>query len=459
MKRKMLKNILCCILAASTISLIAGCSSDDANNTGTTSSKVSEDINVTTNNDNNEETSIGGEISVDKEPLDIETPGGAVLIGRIEKDEEGWYFVPEQPLNLKLTYYIENVEEFDNVTRIEMLSTSEDGFDKVVYEKQLVTISGIISNPRGAGVLYLVPYKIENGKKADCCYAVSDLQAPIYGDAGYDESLLPVEMKIKTENGNYVYNPYLLPEEALCKYGNEFADFYVDFVDAYLNYETSIECPKKDYADYLSVISFYELPMFSIDTTYNSLTWYDENTKTITWKYTKTKEEHMDIIDNVKKASEKFLNGIKETDTEKEKALKLFQNFIQDMQYDYSAQETRDNVDSYYAYANNSGVCVTFAMAYSQMLTQVGIESTLSSATTGDTGSHCWNVITIDGINYFADTTYQITTDKNSNKYFGMSLSDRLNDGSNIDKNVISIGKYNIRTIYDIQISENNMGY
>ena len=41
------------------------------------------------------------------------------------------------------------------------------------------------------------------------------------------------------------------------------------------------------------------------------------------------------------------------------------------MTYDYSAMEEIERKESYYAYLNNSGVCITFANVYNQLLTQV----------------------------------------------------------------------------------------
>lgn len=390
--------------------------------------------------------------------LSIETPGGVILVGKIYKDEKGWYFTPLEVLNIKLTFYIEKPETFENVTRFEMLSNTEDGFDKVIYEKQIVTITGEITNPRGLGKLYIIPYKIEVGRTVDKGYAIPDLKRPANNEAIYNPLELSDKMKSTFESDNYVYNPYMLSEETLKTYGNDFANFYVEFMDAYLNYETHVHCPNKEYADYLSSIVYYENPMFIIDTSYNSFNWYDENNKTISWTYTKNKSEHDLIIDNVKIASNNFLTGIKKTDSEKEKAMKLYNNFNNNMKYDYDALNTRNNIESYYAYINNKGICVTFAIAYSQLLTQIGIENTISSGMVSNGEGHVWNVINIDGVNYFSDTTYQITTTKeNKYLYFGMSLSDRLNDGSNFDKESISIGKYNIKKISDIPISNESL--
>lgn len=438
--KKFLSFLFCCVLALG----ITGCGND--------TDKIEDN-----SNSNNNNTVVSEEKIKEKEPLSLETPAGIVLIGSIHKDENGWYFTPEQPLNIKLTYYIDYPEIFDNVTRLEMLSDSEDGFDKTVYEKEVVTITGDVTNPRGAGTLYLVPYKINKGKTVEQSYAYPDLQPPMQEETDYDISELPEKMRPIIENNNYIYNPYLLGKEAIKYYGIEFAEFYIKFVDAYLNYETSVDCPNQGFADKLSVIINYESPLF-IDSAFNSFDWYNEKNQTITWNYTKTEKQHNEIISIIKNASNGFLEGVKATDSEREKAMKIFSNFNKEMKYDYAALNTRNNIEAYYAYANHSGICVTFAIAYSQLLTQAGIENTTVSGSTSSGEAHVWNLITIDNKNYFADTTYQISgTEDNPYYYFGMGMDARFNDGSGFDKNNVSIGKYAIKTINDISVSEKSI--
>ena len=122
------------------------------------------------------------------------------------------------------------------------------------------------------------------------------------------------------ENNNYIYNPYLLGKEAIKYYGIEFAEFYIKFVDAYLNYETGVDCPNQGFADKLSVIINYESPLF-INSAFNSFDWYNEKNQTITWNYTKTEKQHNEIISIIKNASNGFLEGVKATDSEREKLL------------------------------------------------------------------------------------------------------------------------------------------
>lgn len=177
-----------------------------------------------------------------------------------------------------------------------------------------------------------------------------------------------------------------------------------------MNYETGVDCPNQGFADKLSVIINYESPLF-INSAFNSFDWYNEKNQTITWNYTKTEKQHNEIISIIKNASNGFLEGVKATDSEREK-----------------------------------------------LLTQAGIENTTVSGNNSSGETHIWNLITIDNKNYFADTTYQISgTEDNPYYYFGMGMDARFNDGSGFDKNNVSIGKYAIKTINDISVSEKSI--
>ena len=161
------------LLAASMI--FAGCSAvgTPSETTGVTDTRVTTDAStesekITESTDNRE--------GIPEGPVDIETSGTAIVIGIIGRDDDGWFFTPEQTVNLRLTYYGEdNAEVFDGVTKFRMLGTDGDGIRKVEYEGMTVTVSGLITNPRSAGILYLIPYKVEFGRTADGSCAAPDL--------------------------------------------------------------------------------------------------------------------------------------------------------------------------------------------------------------------------------------------------------------------------------------------
>ena len=143
-----------------------------------------------------------------KTSLDIETPSGAVLIGSIKRDNEGWYFMSIQPLDITLTYYIDHPEKFENVIKLRMLEDNEDNINKSIYNNEIVTVYGEILNPRSMGTLYLYPYNIKSGKQVMQSYADASITAPsdIFGTM--DENLLPSKMNSKIVNGEYKYNFY-----------------------------------------------------------------------------------------------------------------------------------------------------------------------------------------------------------------------------------------------------------
>mgnify|MGYP000857604989 CR=1 FL=1 len=65
-------------------------------------------------------------------------------------------------------------------------------------------------------------------------------------------------MRPVIRNGKYVYNFYSLSRNTLEQMGNDYAAFYMDFVDAFLSYKTSCPCPEKFYANLFTSIMFYE---------------------------------------------------------------------------------------------------------------------------------------------------------------------------------------------------------
>ena len=126
------------------------------------------------------------------------------------------------------------------------------------------------------------------------------------------------------------------------------------------------------------------------------------------------------------------------------------------MVYDDSALKNFERKDSYYAYLHNSGVCITFANVYNQLLTQVGIKTTLATCEYTATMGHVWSVVTLDGKQYFCDPTFELSQDNgNGYIYFGMNYSDRIENG--VGKDGIRAGKYFTYTVLPEMISEQSL--
>ena len=392
-------------------------------------------------------------------PVDIESLGGVVIGGRIGFDEQGWHIVPEQPLNITYTYFLDKPSVFPAQTRISMIDPGDDGVDKAVYLGQTVTVHGEFRFVRNDfETLYLAPYTITVGKIVEESYGDSNLKAPEGLIDLYDRSEpLPKYLDPLIVDGCYVYNAFMLSEESLQLMGNDFAIFYCDFVDAILSYRSEIPCPEKRYAEMLNTIIYYDFPIFNACAEpFEFFRHYDRETNTIKIKYKYGEEEHDKLIAQFLKAADELLIGVTPDMDEVEKAKRIYHGLCSRMVYDYSALEDFERKDSYFAYLHNSGVCITFANVYNQLLTQVGIKTTLASCDYDATMGHIWSVVTMNGENYFCDPTFELSYDNgNGYIYFGMNYADRTKEG--VGKNGIRIGKYYTSEVVPEMIAEQSL--
>ena len=390
------------------------------------------------------------------EPLSLTTPGGVILIGVIGNDSDGWYFTPEQPLDIEYTYFVDHPLTFTGISRIGMFDTDIDGVDKTPYIGETVTVSGELRTVRDdMETLYFFAFTVEAGKTLKQSCAVPDLKPPVT-DSGikYDpDAPLPEAMSSKTEDGHYVYNPYMLSLETVEHMGNGFAEFYVEFVDAFLNYRTDVSCPDRQYADMLWTILGYEFPLYVINGICDYSKNYDEVTHTLKIQYSKSRDEHERLIREFVECANGYLADARPEQSEQLRAETVYHALCTSVKYDYDALKTRDKIEPYYAYVTRSGICSTFATTYSQLLTQVGIRCTLASGYTSKGEPHAWDVVSIDGINYFCDPTYELGFRGGSAfLYFGCTTYDRAND--DYAESVIIIGRYSSLTPKDYNISE-----
>lgn len=392
-------------------------------------------------------------------PVDIETIGGVVIVGKIGFDEKGWHIIPEQPLNITYTYFLDNPSVFPAQTRISMLEPKDDGVDKAVYLGQTVTVAGTFRFIRNDfETVYLIPYTITMGKIADGSYGDSNLKAPEGPVDLYDRSKpLPKYMETYILDGKYIYNAFMLSEESLQLMGNDFATFYCDFVDAILSYRSEVDCPKKEYAEMLSTVIYYDFPIFdACAKPFEFFKHYDRETQKISIEYKYSKDEHQKLLDRFLKAADELLATITPTMTDVEKAKNIYHELCSRMVYDNSAMEDFERKNSYYAYLHNSGVCVTFANVYNQLLTQVGIKTTIATCEYDATMGHAWSVVTLNGQDYFCDPTFELSYDRGSGYiYFGMNYADRIEDGTGAQG--IRCGRYYTRSMDATMIADHSI--
>ncbi len=390
--------------------------------------------------------------SDEQEAIPVSTPGGVMLVGKIEKDN-GFYFVPDQPLDIEYTGTGDTVLRFEGLTRLKMLDAGIDGIDKTPYTDRQVTVSGILLTVHeNSEELYLHAYSIEEGNTAGKSHAVPDLKPPETGaeTTGEPSDLLPEKMMPCIENGHYVYNPYMLPLEAVRAKGGGFADFYIDVIDAVLGYKSTVVCSDSSYAAAISTVLYYEFPLYGVTF---ECEYAGAGSTEVKFKYLVSREEQEQMFMGLSECINGCLNDVKQEQSEQVKAEVAYHALCTSASYDYAAAESRENIASYYAYVENSGICVTFAAAYSQLLTQIGIENTLVTGNDKKGSVHVWNLVAINGKNYFCDLTYELGW-KNGSAfvYFGQTVANRENDG--LLSESYMIGKYLITPVEDTDIAE-----
>ena len=394
-----------------------------------------------------------------KEPVDIETVGGAVIVGKIGYDEGGWYLQPEQPFNVTYEYFLDNPSVFPLQTRIAMFDPAVDGVEKAQYLGQTVTLEGTFRFYRNDfETLYFSPYTITIGKLVLQSYGAPDLMIPEEPENLYDPSWpLPKYMDPMVQDGQYIYNAFMLSEESIQLMGNDFATFFVGFVDAFLNYRSEFECPEKRFAEMLSTVIYYDFPLYSACAeTVEYVKHYDSKTGMISIVYKYDEQTHIDMIARFMEAANTLLADTSPDKTDVGNAKSIYHALCTRVTYDYSALTEFERKESYYAYLYNSGVCTTFANAYNQLLNQVGIKTTLAHCTSAETIGHSWSAVTLNGKQYFCDPTYELNYDGGAGyRFFGMNYADRIEDGTGAQG--IRCGRYYTRSMDATMIADHSI--
>ncbi len=225
---------------------------------------------------------------------------------------------------------------------------------------------------------------------------------------------------------NFEYNPYVLSKDFLIKYGKGYVEFYKNFVDAYINYETSCPCPKEEYSYEVEFLTESNFLLFNVDVLpdYESIK-YDKKTKTIHWKYeSNTKIEHDNKIEEFENQVASYMRCLQKGDTDFEKAIAIYGEFNSRMKYDKNVDDT----SAYHALMIGTGKCTSFSAAYCHLLLQAGVDAITNGGFSKKSGGHRWNIVHLYGKDYFMDPTYEVGSKGSDGKgllYFGMSKKER----------------------------------
>ncbi len=109
----------------------------------------------------------------------------------------------------------------------------------------------------------------------------------------------------------------------------------------------------------------------------------------------------------------RFLDAVKDMDTEYEKALALYDMLQTYIEYAYDSLDPQitssEDMMAYSAYGaivNGKAVCEGYAEAYQYLLQRLGIECYIVTGDSINGGAHEWNLIKIDGNYYHIDLTW-----------------------------------------------------
>ena len=183
---------------------------------------------------------------------------------------------------------------------------------------------------------------------------------------------------------------------------------------------------------------------------------YDPENGILTINYKYDRETFDSIVSGFMDSANDMLANTSPDLSDEENARNIYHAISSRMIYDNSALIDVDRKESYYAYLENSGVCYTFANVYNQLLTQVGIQTTLAYCDTPDGYGHVWSIITLDGQQYFCDPTYELAYDGGSGyRFFGMNYADRTADG--LGTNGIYYSRYGMLWLDPGMIAEQSL--
>ncbi len=189
---------------------------------------------------------------------------------------------------------------------------------------------------------------------------------------------------------------------------DNFGDFINNLYALALN-----ETDESDEGDYLR----YIVTDFGTDNTdvrkIGSMYYYDIP---LYIKYYTTRSQEKIVEDSVKKIIKGF-NFNKDT-TDKEKCDKIYRYITANIKYDYANLNDDSYTLKYTAYAalvNKTAVCQGYATLFYRMAKECGLNVRVISGTSRGDG-HAWNIVKLDGMYYYLDSTWDAGT--NIYKYY-----------------------------------------
>lgn len=207
-----------------------------------------------------------------------------------------------------------------------------------------------------------------------------------------------------------------------------------DVVAAWLNYEPKVKVNNPSNQDKLWGMLKECFFLIYSDFDEDRGLYYDQ--EYIYFPYeTSSKEEHDAIIAEFEERVQSFYEGIGEDEEGVELAKHIYINFNKTISYNYDVVEndnyTFKNTSGYTALMEGSGVCMSFARAYSYLVRQAGLECFCVSGLSGNSyiDAHEWSALKVGDKYYFADPTWDYKYNPANYTYFCFGVNQREDDG------------------------------
>lgn len=222
-------------------------------------------------------------------------------------------------------------------------------------------------------------------------------QGPSMEEAGFSEASNIVNIS----DGNYAFE----------QLGEEEKNVYNEIVKTVLEQAEGIELSTKD-------AEVMKRAYMAVNADYGSLFWVEgysftsflKDNKVIGLRfipnYTMTREERKNVQDQIDTVVDEWISDVSLTDSDYEKAKYVFETIIRNVDY---VVESNDNQNIISVFLNRQTVCQGYACATQYMLKQLGIESTIITGKANNE-SHAWNLVKLDGMYYYMDTTWGNST-------------------------------------------------
>ncbi len=192
--------------------------------------------------------------------------------------------------------------------------------------------------------------------------------------------------------------------------------FDIDYEDAF--HEVMLmaveETYNSDEGDYLK----YDINSFLCEGYYDGFRYY----YCVNVKYFSNAEQEKYVTEKV----EQIVESLEfEGKTDYEKVSAIYEYIINNVSYDFSDDEVdKVRYSAYGALHNGMAVCQGFSQLFYRLAKEAGLSCRIISGMADD-GGHAWNIVSIDGIYYLSDSTWDIYNDEISEcDYFMKGTAD-----------------------------------